>query len=285
MRLEPAYPFLYNRKIRDFPRHTYMSKLLDRLDRITRGPVRTLGFAPASVKETVPTLALLAEVAAARTKEAHEALTSGADAVILSLTGKTHKLPEMPEGSSCGAEVQSLDKAQADTLRTQGYDFLVFGIEGTQAEALEEGDCTRILRVSSALEDTQLRCIEDLPVDVVIVTKPAPEGPLSLTHLLAISNVRAATSRYVLLEWDADLSGKELEQLRDMGVDGIVFKADGDAPAATVASLHERIAALPARRPRSDKDGRSPILPRLELGGPGRQRSEPEPDEEEEEDY
>ncbi len=264
-----------------------MSKLLDRLDRITRGPVRALGFAPAAARETVPTMAVVAQVHGARAKDAQEALEAGADAVIVAVTGEDKQPPLAPEGAPWGAEVQHLDKAQADILRGQGCDFLVFGVENTLVEALDEGDCTRVLRISPTLEDTQMRGIEDLPVDVVVVTKPGPEGPLSLVHLLAISNVRSATGRYLLLEWDAPLSGRELEQLRDMGVDGILVKVEGDdAPKTAVAALKERIAALPPRRPRSDKDGRAPILPRLSLegAGPGRQR-QPEPDEEEEEDY
>ncbi len=259
-----------------------MSKLLDRLDRITRGPVRTLGFTPAAARETLPTMALVAEVHP-RAKDIQEALQSGADAV--AIVGAGHKPASLPEGASWGAEVQRLDKAAADALRSQGCDFLIFGIEDTHADALEEGECSRVLRVSPTLEDTQLRCIEDLPMDIVIVAKPGPEGPLSLSHLLAISNVRAATSRYLLLEWNEPLSGKELEQLRDLGVDGIFVKADGnDAPTAAVAALKERIVGLPARRPRTEREGRAAVLPRLSLegAGPGRRQAEPDPDEEEE---
>ncbi|MBI4202111.1 MAG: hypothetical protein HY532_03215 [Chloroflexi bacterium] len=253
-----------------------MSKLLDRLDRITRGSGRTLGFAPAAARETLPTMVLVAQVEAT---EGAGAVKAGADAVLLPLATSPEGLPA-PKGTVWGAEVAFLDKAQADTLRAAGCDFLVFGIDGTLVEALEEGECTRILRVSPALEENQLRCLEDLPVDVVIVTKPALDGPLSLAHLLSIANVRAATSRYLLLEWNAPLSGKELEHLRDMGVDGILLKGASD-----VATCRERINALPPRRPRNEKDGRAPVLPRLETGfGPSRQR-QPEPDEEEDDDY
>ncbi|MBI4339983.1 MAG: hypothetical protein HY680_08530 [Chloroflexi bacterium] len=262
-----------------------MSKLLDRLDRIARGPGRTLGFAPPSARETVPTMSLLAQVNAGSPAEAESLLTAGADAIILPGPADPKAPLELPEGSLWGMEVPGLDKAQADAYREMGCDFLVFGIADTRVDALEEGECTRILRVAANLEETLLRCVEDLPVDVVIVSKPGPEGPLSLAHLLAIANVRSATSRYVLLEWDADLSPKELEHLRDMGVDGIVVKYSGNTSSGTISALRERIAGLPPRKPKSDREGRAPILPRLEGGlAPARQR-QPEPDEEEEEDY
>ncbi|MBI4312044.1 MAG: hypothetical protein HY681_09715 [Chloroflexi bacterium] len=259
-----------------------MSKLLDRLDQITRGPVRTLGFGPAATREATPTMALLVLVEGSKAEEAQSAVQSGADAVVLAAPGMGN--PSAPEGAAWGVEATQLDKAKADALRGQGCDFLVFGIENTLVEALEEGDCTRVLRVPPTLEESQLRVIEDLPVDVVLAGKPAPEGPLCLAHLLAIANVRSATSRYLLLEWNGPLSAQELEHLRGMGVDGILLRgAGGEALPATVAELHERIAGLPPRRPRSDKEGRSPILPRLDGGmGPARQRA-PEPDEEEEE--
>lgn len=269
----------------------FMSKLLDRLDRITRGPTRSLGFAPASAKEVIPTMALVAQVADLKRGEAAEALHAGADAIVALASGPDLSLLEvngdtaLPEGSTWGVEIQALDKTQAEALKGLGCDFLVFGIEHTLVESLGDGECTRVLRVSPALEDTLLRNIEDLPVDVIIVSKPGPEGPLSLTHLLAIANVRAATSHYLLVEWDAPLSAQELEHLRDMGVDGIVAKANADALAATVAALRERIGALPARKPRSEREGRTPLLPRLEGLGPQRQRPAEPDEEEEEEDY
>ncbi|MBI4198512.1 MAG: hypothetical protein HY533_05325 [Chloroflexi bacterium] len=265
-----------------------MSKLLDRLDRITRGPVRSLGFTPTSAREAVATMALVVQVADLKQAGATEALQAGADAIVALASGPALSLlevkerPALPEGSTWGVEIQALDGTQAEALKGLGCDFLVFGIEHTPVEALGEGECTRVLRVSPALEDTLLRNIEDLPVDVVIVSKPGPEGPLSLAHLLAIANVRAATSRYLLVEWDAPLSARELEHLRDMGVDGIVVNASGEALAATVSALRERIGALPARKPRSEREGRAPLLPRLEGMGSGRSRA-PEPDEEEEE--
>lgn len=267
-----------------------MSKLLDRLDRITRGPARSLGFAPASAKEVIPTMALVAQVADLKQPGATEALHAGADAIVALAFGPGLSLVEvnggaaLPEGSTWGMEIQALDKTQVEALKGLGCDFLVFGIEHTLVESLGDGECTRVLRVSPALEDTLLRNIEDLPVDVVLVSKPGPGGPLSLTHLLAIANVRAATSRYLLVEWDASLNAQELEHLRDMGVDGIVAKANTDVLAATVSALREGIGALPPRRPRSEREGRMPLLPRLDGMGPQRQRPV-EPDEEEEEDY
>jgi hypothetical protein len=259
-----------------------MSKLLDRLDQITRGPVRTLGFTPAAVRETVPTMALLAWVNDVAKADLSALAKAGVDALILAESGQADGKPKPPEGSTWGVAVGQLDRQQVDSRGDTGCDFLVFGIENTSVDALDEGECSRVLRIPSDLEDTLLRSVEDLPVDIVLLNKPGPDGPLSLSHLMAISNVRASTSRYLLLEWEGELTEKELGHLRDLGVDGIVINV-ANSLASTVATMRERVDQMPARKPRSDREQRgAAVLPRLGGVSEGRHRHDDEDDDDEE---
>ncbi|MSQ22363.1 MAG: hypothetical protein EXR53_03515 [Dehalococcoidia bacterium] len=260
-----------------------MSKLLERLDRIAKGAAPAMGFGPQGNREPVPTLALLAWLTGTNQRRNSTVAKAGLDAIVLpgapaGTTGTAQQL-KSPEGAVWGVAVVETGQESLQAYKEQGCDFLVFGIEGTRVDALEEGPCARILRIPADLPESQLRGLEDLPVDIVILCKPAPEGPLSLAHLLAISNVRSATGRYLLLEWDAELTARELEQLRDMGVDGLVITAE-ESQSQTIKTLRQRIDALPRRKPRGEQRS-VPLLPRvggLESARPRRHEEEEEED-------
>ena len=259
-----------------------MSKFLDRLDRITRGPVRTLGFGPAAPRETIPTLALLAGLTKPTIAATKKVMDSGVDAIIFGEALEQKSIARFPKGTVWGVAVSGLDKEKADKFRSQGCDFMVFDVEHTLVEALEEGDCGRVLRVPSDLEEAKLRGIEDLPADLIVVNQPVPDGRLNLTHLLAIANVRNATNRYLILEWNSELSQNELEQLRTLGIDGLLVT--GNDTGSIIGALRKEIDALPNRKPRGDREQRgAAILPRLETAGVNRSR--PEPDEDDDDDW
>ncbi len=263
-----------------------MSKLLDRLDHIARGAPRALGFATSTSRERVPPLALLARVSTPQRDIVAALSDAQVDAVILSqgklgLKGLGREIKSL-KGLTWGVAVEALELEQMEAYKAQGSDFVVFGIEGTYADALEEGDTARVLRVTADLEESTLRGLEDLPVDVVLLQRPGDEGPLKLTHLLAISNVRAAITRYLLLEWDGDLTPRDLEHLRDLGIDGIVLDA-AKADAQAFKTVRQRIDALSRRKPKGEQRPLAllPTAGRM-TGGPGRHEEE-EGDEEEEE--
>ncbi len=233
-----------------------MSKLLDRLDRLARGAPRTIGFSPKAPQESIPTLALLAWLGDASKPSVAEAASDKVDAFIVSESvfqgGKSGKRSKIKEGTILGVAVERPDRERVEASKGNGSDFIVFGLEGTPVDLLEDGDVARLLRVSSDLEESQIRGLEDLPVDAFLLQRPSLEGPLSLSHLLAISNIRSAVSRYLLLEWNEALTSRELEHLRDLGVDGLVVNME-QAETPVIATLRERIDQLPPRKPKGEQ--------------------------------
>ena len=261
-----------------------MSKLLDRLDRITRGAFRAMGFAASANQEQIPTLGLLIWAGEPGKNDVAPLTEAGVDAFILAcgvlgveeLEGQLKSLG----GATWGVAMEQPERDRVQSYRDKGCDFVVFGIEETRVDALEEGECARILRIPPDLEDSLLRCLEDLPVDVIMLRRPAPEGPLNLAHLLAISNVRSATGRYLLLEWNSGLTSRELEHLRDIGVDGLVVNVE-EVQASVVTTLRDRINALPRRKAKGDQRPVA-VLPRPRLTGTVRPQRQEEEEEEEE---
>lgn len=264
-----------------------MSKLLDRLDRIARGASRTLGFATSTSPEPTPSLALLTWVGNPGKNDVASLAEAHVDAFILprgvmGVEGLERQLKPL-KGATWGVVMEHPERDRVQAYREKECDFLIFDIADTRVDALEEEECGRILRIPADLEEPLLRGLEDLPVDIILLRKPAPEGPLSLAHLLAISNVRSATSRYLLLEWNLELTSRELEHLRDMGVDGLVINIEEVEPSA-ITMLQERINALPPRKARGEQRPVA-VLPRMRGAGTTRpQRHEEEEEEEEWED-
>ena len=239
-----------------------MSKLLDRLDRITRDTPHALGFTAATSRETIPQMALLARVATPRQSDISALADAKVDAFILTNEGKDLERAVKPlKDRVWGAKVERLERAQMESYKAKGSDFVVFGIDGTLADSLEEGEVARVLRIATNLEEPILRGLEDLPVDIVLLQRPGASEPLTLTHLLAISNVRGFVSRYLLLEWDGELTARDLEHIRDVGVDGIVLDT-AEVGADTFKTVRQRIDAMPKRKPRGEQKPEA-VLPRF----------------------
>jgi hypothetical protein len=243
-----------------------MSKLIDRLDQISRGIPTPLGFTAHIKKESIPQMALLAKVNSTKASILTKLKHANLDAFVLVEMHQSDKEDERAlkylKESTWGATVANLDREASENHKPLGSDFLVFGIEGTRVDGIEEGDMGKVLRIPPDLDEAILRGLEDLPVDAILLERPETGTPLALTHMLAIGNVRAATSRYLLLEWDTDLTARELEHLRDLGVDGIVLDTE-QSSIEMFTCIRQRINALPKRKPKGEQRT-SATLPRIE---------------------
>lgn len=263
-----------------------MSRLLDLLDRIARGAPSAMGFTAAAQRPTPTPLALLVWMEGQGDAMDTRALAEArVDAVVLprgaqDASGLERQVKPL-EQFAWGVEVEGLGRERVEAYRDAGSDFLVFPLEGTQADALQEGDMARILRLPTGLEEATLRSLEDLPVDAILLCPSEPEGPMTLAHLAAIANVRGATSKYVLVQWGADLTARELEHLRNLGVDGVVVKVHQGTD-AKLPALRAQIEALPKRRPRGEQRPAA-LIPRVGAPFPGPRHEEEEEEEEGEE--
>lgn len=240
-----------------------MSKLLSKLERISKGSSTPLGFGAASRIEKTPSMVLVGlltqnysqGVSRLAKVDADGALFTGEnlDAKIAGLAGNLKEVP-------WGIRVNELDSDRANRLIDAGCDFFVTSPETIMVDAIMDDKAAYLLSLPPGPEEILLRAIEDLPVDAVYMSLNPWESRLTLEHLINISSARTMFDKYLLVEVSATLSYKELASLRDVGVDALVVDA-GRSSEKVLTSLKEKLFGLPRQR-KSRSEKLSAIIPR-----------------------
>jgi hypothetical protein len=250
-----------------------MGQLLDKLEQASRGVSQPLGFGRAAARDKIAPMLLVGIVDPgdeAQTKLVAECVI---DAAIV-LGAKPAKKADVDR------TVKALkdtivgvwqDKAQAK--EPAGTDFQVFSSESTPIGALGGPDRTNVMQVVPELDDSLLRTIDYLPVDVFLVSLTDADS-LTIRQLMRLGRIRGVTSRWLLAQISTLPSTDELEQLRDVGVSGIIVGLAGRT-ADELKALRDALLELPHDPPERKRGHSTVTLP--STAGLTQQR-EPEPD-------
>ena len=250
------------------------SKFLDRLDEIREGSAPRLGFGAARP----PKLPGLALVIAADGGKDSAASASGLtpDAVIVS--GASASLAdEMGKAASgvWGIRADRLNTADAASWREAGADVMVFSMSGTTLGAVTSKETARVLTVDSRTPPEELRDINPLPVDAVLVSLPGDPSGWTLEDLAGLARVSGRVGKRLLAEVSGAPDGDTLEALRNAGVAGLVIGLS--AGEETINGLKESLLDMP--RPGADSRSRSnAILPGSVYADRRPAQAEPDPD-------
>ena len=262
-----------------------MSKFLDRLEQISRAAPAPMGFGAARAQKT-PGMALIGIVSGAYAEGIGLLAGLGPDAVLVAGVDGPPALKELGQslGSDIpwGAKVSSLSGEDAQAYEEGGCGLLAFSLQGTSVAAVRSEEMARILCVDADIESDQLRAVDALPVDALLLSVPGRAAPWTLEDLAAVARVSRRVDKYVLLEVSQIPGAKELEALRNIGVNGLVADVT-TADAANLAELKAALLDMPRQRfPR--KERATAILPgsAFSLGQtPAREEPDPEPEEDE----
>ena len=233
------------------------SKFLDRLDEIREGAPNRLGFGAARAPKT-PGLALI--VSAGGKDGATAASGMAPDAIIVSGMAAVDagEIGEAAGSVRWGARAASLSSESAATWREAGADPVVFSLANTSLGAVTSKDSARVLVVDSGLPPEELRDINPLPVDAVLVSLPGDPSAWTLQDLSGIARVSARVGKHLLAEVSGAPDGDTLEALRNAGVIGLVVELSLGEEA--IAGLKDALLNMP--RPGTDRRNRSSaILP------------------------
>ncbi len=200
-----------------------MSKFIDRLDQIKEGAPAGIGFGVQRVQKA-PGMALLAIVSGTDAKAVKQVADLIPDGALVTGVDDPAKLKAackaLGDGIPWGSAVTGLSEDNAAAFEKEGCDLLAFSLQGTSVAAVGSEDIARILRIDPAMDPEQLRVVDALPVDVLLINGPT-SSQWSLEDLMTVAGGARRIKKYIIVETSQLPGGKELEALRDAGVDGL----------------------------------------------------------------
>ena len=221
-----------------------MSKLLAKLQRISRGASQPLGFRPAATPKEPPVVL----IAAVKEAEAKAVAVEGADAVLISqvklkgesLAQTVDSLAEIPWGVS----VEEVTAPELSKLKEMGCDFLVFDAVRAPLMLLREQEMAKILKVESSVADGLARAIEQLPIDAVLIGAEG-EPSLSIHRLMVCQHLANLVRKPLLTLAPIAIGSEDLDELLQAGIAGIVVNLERGVK-EELSQLRQAIDALPA---------------------------------------
>ena len=239
-----------------------------------------MGFGAVRTEKT-PGLALVGHISQNHAAGLGIIAELGLDAALLAGIagpGDLKKLEKSLPALPWGVHLPSLSEEDAQAYREQGCDLLAFSLAETSAAAVASDEVAMVLYTDAGLEDRDLRGIASLPLDVFVLRVPGLGDSWNLEDLASVAMVSRRVDKFVLVEVSKAPKAKDLEVLRDAGVDGLVV----DVEAVGAEGLAElKKASLDMPRQRSNRRGGvTPIIPSSVFPS----GADPEPDEEDDDD-
>ncbi len=253
-----------------------MSQLQKTIARIQRreGPAIGFGRVPREQPRAMALLATVRDAAAARA-----ALDAGADAVLF-LAGSAALAADQLRGVAgpkvaAGVSLPVLSVADAEKLREAGCDFVISPLETTDSAAVDVEKMGHLVVASESVEDNVLRALGPLGLDGLFVQRA--HGPMKLSEQLGLVRLASFSNTGLVVTVDLAASAADLRVLRDSGAVAVV--APEGASAADIASLNERLRAVPAPRKARPDSNQVALVPSL-IGGRDHDEDDDEDDEE-----
>jgi len=225
-----------------------LSKLADKIKNVTRLSSAALGFGAAkAAKESTMVLAGIAK----DTKDAAEMARRGADAVVVA-AAKPEAGKDL-SGTIAGAVIAGKADDEAKAYREGGFDFVVFDPNQASATALLDEKTGYVLNLPKDLDEADVRTLEGFQLDAIDVG--AIDGALTVRRQMELRRTFAMTRKPLWARVKGDISGRELQALRDTNV--VVVAADR---AEDIERLRKTIDGLPPRARRRDGEDRPTAL-------------------------
>lgn len=241
-----------------------VSRLLEKLERISRRPTQPMGFRAQATVPKAPPVVLIAVLGEG------EADVGSADAVLFtgpklkakSLEQTIASLGEIPWGVS----FEGVSGGELSRLREMGCDFLVFEAERSPVALLREGEMAKVVQIEPSLADGLVGAIEQLPIDAVLIGGDG-EASLSVHRLMDCQRLANLVRKPLVAAVPIGISREELEELSETGIAGVAVRVEGKV--GELSRLRQAIAELPS--PTRRRERVKPLLPR-----PGEEIAQPE---------
>ena len=238
-----------------------MSKFLDSLEKISVSAPAPLGFGVRR-EQRPPGMALIVQISSDHASGCAGISDLSPEAVLLSgiddlaaLKKIAPGLPSIPWGIS----PVTVTEDSVNGFKEAGCDMLAFGLADTPVSAINSDEMARVLCLDPSADERQLRAINPLPVDVVLIDVTSQSGTWTLGDLTNITAISSRVNKYILVSISEPPGAKDLKVLRDAGVHGLVVDA-GSVSMDSLSKLKSDLQEMP--RPQPGRKGRTDaVLP------------------------
>ncbi len=238
-----------------------MSKFLDSLEKISVSAPAPLGFGVRR-EQRPPGMALIVQISSDHDSVCEGVSDLSPEAVLLSgiddlaaLKKIAPGLPSIPWGIS----PVTVTEDSVNGFKEAGCDMLAFGLADTPVSAINSDEMARVLCLDPSADERQLRAINPLPVDVVLIDVTSQSGTWTLGDLTNITAISSRVNKYILVSISEPPGAKDLKVLRDAGVHGLVVDA-GSVSMDSLSKLKSDLQEMP--RPQPGRKGRTAaVLP------------------------
>lgn len=238
-----------------------MSKLVDKLKNTSQGGAAPIGFKSAALPK-LPPLLLIGEITLpTELKELGHSL----DAVLLKAGGKDKDIEDIKQLKSAlgdvpyGAALKSVTEKTLAQLKEASCDFVVLTPPETSASLLLEEDLGKIVVVDPSWPDINLRTLESLPVDAILVESLAEKSSLSLQSLLELRRFSFLTGKPLIVRLSYPTPGKDLSALLSVQARALLIPIKSEKDVPEISRLRSVIENLPRTKPK--KPSASPFIP------------------------
>jgi len=245
-----------------------MSKLANKIRKITRMEPAPLGFGAAVARARPPGLLLMVHGPASGMRSPANLTDSGLDALLLSLTpekegAEAARWAKAAGDIACGVLVPTAAGETVAALKQTGFDFLAFEAESASADVLLDTEMGYVLRLTSDPSDVILRAMADFPLDALWLGHW--RGPLTVQSQLELRRIYLLARTPLLVPVRADIGAGELESLRDVGVVGVAVDGHESGAWDRLPGLRKAIDGLPPPRTRRREERPEAVLPARQL--------------------
>jgi hypothetical protein len=159
-----------------------MSKLLEKLERISEGSGQPIGFGAAVNRTKIAPMLIIASVPAADAQLSGVIGKESIDAILIAVENLAKdkkvlaKIDNTKTSVPWGVSMDAVNKEEIEQLIGMSCDFVIFGPARTQAAVLNEDRIGKVLKLDPALTDSMIRAISRLQRRGAPFHSPATNG-------------------------------------------------------------------------------------------------------------
>ena len=213
-----------------------MSKLVDKLQSLSKSSGAPIGFHPSVSEVRSPAMLLIGRLSGTQVKEAKIVADVNADAALILNEGSNAKIiKQMVEAMAdvpLGVLVKNINQEKINEVTSSGCDFVVFDVK-MPGVVLDKEGVGKLLMLEPSLDQGLVRAINDFDIDAVLISSGA-DSFLTVENLLVCRRFVELLEKPVIMALPSLVTKAELMELWQAGVDGVVLP-----PTQSVETLTE----------------------------------------------